>query len=74
MDVSIFSIFFCSRRGKGESEAPRGGGSIFVEIPMRGGFSRGAGKVSAANWEMGGGLNIFFGAEMSTKPECVFTS
>ena len=25
----IFFIFFCSGRGKGESEAPGGGGSIF---------------------------------------------
>ena len=31
------------------------------------GRGRGAGRVSAANWGMGGGLNIFFGAEMSTK-------
>ena len=40
---------------------PGGGGLIFIEIPRRGGgFSRrgrgrGAGKVSAANWGIGGG-------------------
>ena len=42
MDVSIF--FSCSGRGKGESEAPGGGG---VLQDCRG---RGAGRVYAANW------------------------
>ena len=72
----IFSIFFCSGRRKGESEAPGGGGGsrFLIENPRRGGLQEGrgggAGRVSAANfWELGGGgaKYFFFGAEMSTK-------
>ena len=34
----IFSIFFCSGRGKGESEAPGGGlVDFYIENPRRGG-------------------------------------
>ena len=53
-----------------------GGSFLLLKIPGEGGFfqdgrGRGAGRVSAANrgifWAGGGGLNIFFGAEMSTK-------
>ena len=72
MDVSDIFYFFCSRRGKGESEAPGGVGDRFLmKIPGGGGKAgrgRGAGR-SAANWGIwgGGGLNIFFGAETSTK-------
>ena len=53
---------FCSGRGKGESETPRGEGIGFlVKTPGRGGGvpggggGRGAGRVSAANWGFGGG-------------------
>ena len=58
--------------GKGESEAPGGWGIGFLlKIPGGGGEAgRGRGaRRSAANWGIlgGGGLNIFFGAEMSTK-------
>ena len=51
-------------RGKGESEAPGGGGGVgfLLENPRRGGGlqegegPRGrAGRVSAANWGIGGG-------------------
>ena len=74
----IFFIFFRSGRGKGESEAPGGGGIDFLlKIPGGGGGGlqdrrgRGAGRVSAVTWGIlrggGGGQNIFFGAEMSTK-------
>ena len=44
LDVSEFFIFFCSRRRKGESEAPGRGGLIFSEIPRRGGGSSGGGR------------------------------
>ena len=68
VDVSdIFFCFFCLGRGKGESEgAGGGGGSIFYENPSRGvsrrDRGRPAGRVSAANWGIGGGggLNFFF--------------
>ena len=76
MDVSDISYFVCSWTGKGESEARGGGGGpIFIGNPKRGVFrrerGRGAGRVSAANWGIGGGgLNIFLGAEMSTKYVC----
>ena len=33
-------FFFCSGRGKGESEAPGGGGRFFIQNPRRGGFSK----------------------------------
>ena len=67
----IFLIFFCSGRGNGESEAPGEGGGVdqflFLKIPGGGGVSRrgrsrGAGRVSAANWGIfgGGGANFFF--------------
>ena len=55
--------FFCSRRGKGESEAP-GGGRVSFNFgnPRRGvggafqkGRGRGAGRVSAVNWGIWGG-------------------
>ena len=78
MDVWDF-FFFCSGRGKGESEAPGGGGGVIGfllnfrggGVGSRRGMGQGAGRVSAANWGIfgggGGGLNIFFGAEMSTE-------
>ena len=70
MDVS--DIFYCFRsgRGKGESEAPGGGG---VDFLLKGGGSperdgaEGPGGCLRRIGELGGGLNIFFGAEMSTK-------
>ena len=61
----IFLIFFCSGEGKGESEAPvGGGGAIFLlKIPGGGGS---LGRVGAAGglggclWGIWGeGLNIF---------------
>ena len=71
----IFYFFFCSGRGKGESEAAGRGVRFFIENPRRGGGvsrrGRGAGRVSVANWgfwERGGGAKyFFFRAEMSTK-------
>ena len=74
VDVSDSVYFIFSARGW-ERESPRrhgGEGSIFIENHRRGVSERergrGAGRVSAANWGFGGGgLNIFFGAEMSTK-------
>ena len=73
MDIWDIYFFFCSGRGKGESEAPGGEGDwSFIESPRRGGVPGvagvgGAGRVSAAKLEVyargGGGLNIFFGAE-----------
>ena len=67
VDVSDF-FFFCSGRGKGESEAPGGGGCrFFIDNPRKRVFrrerGRGGGRVSAANRGIlggGGGLNIFF--------------
>ena len=54
----IFFIFFSSGRGKGDPKR-RGGGSIFIEIPRRGGeFSRraeGPGKCLLRILEFGGG-------------------
>ena len=54
--------------GKGwRSRSPKGGGVLLFgnrgEEDFRGGGSTGAGRVSRG----GGGLDIFFGAEMSTK-------
>ena len=69
-------FFFCSGRGKGESAALGGGGRdrIFIENPRRGGglqHRRGRWGREGVCGELGnfgvGGLNIFFGAEMSTK-------
>ena len=57
----IFFIFFCSGRGKGDSEAPGTGGMGFLLKIPGGGVSR------TGEFFGGGGLNIFFGAEMSTK-------
>ena len=59
VDVSDIFYFFSARGvGKGESEAPGGGGSIFIKNPRGGGFLQGegsrGGRVSAANWRMGG--------------------
>ena len=72
-------MFFCSGRGKGEFEAPGGvGDRFFIENSRMGGggFSR-TGEVPRGREGVcgesgnflggGGGLNIFFGAEMSTK-------
>ena len=69
----IFFIFFCSGRGKGESEASGlggvGGGVDFIENPRRGGGRflqegegpRGREGVEGGLWNLGGGgLNIFF--------------
>ena len=64
VDVSdIFLFLFCSGEGKGESEAPgRGGGSVFIENPRRGGLpgerrggGRGAGKGVWGFFFWGGG-------------------
>ena len=77
----IFFIFF-AREGEGESEALGGGGiSFLLKVPGGGGVLQdgrggGTGRVSAAKlfffWE-GGGLNIFFGSEMSTRICEIFT-
>ena len=77
VDVSDIFYFFCSGRRKGESEAPGvgGGGRFFIENPRRGGAPEGEGPrgregvCSELGNGGGGGQNIFFGAEMSTKPE-----
>ena len=58
MDVSDF-FFPAWGGGKGSPER-RGGGSVFIENPGGGGGSRrgrgrGAGRVSAVNWGIGGG-------------------
>ena len=63
----IFLIFSARGEGKGEFEAPGGGGGrIFIENPRRGGSpgrggegGRGAGRVSARN-SGGGGAKYFF--------------
>ena len=80
VDVSeIFYFFVGSGKGKEESEAPGGGGGGFgfIENPRRGGGFPGEGPrgregvcSELGNFFGGGGaLNIFFGAEMSTKLE-----
>ena len=59
-----FLFFFCSGRGKGESEAPeRGGGSVF--IGGGGGFPGGGGDFRRVVWSElgnlgGGGRKYFF--------------
>ena len=71
MDVSDIFNFFCSGRGKGESEAPGGGGFDFLLKTPGGVFRRERGREGVCG-ELGnlgeGGANIFFGPEMSTKP------
>ena len=77
VDVSdIFLFIFCSGRGKGGSEAPGGGASIFIKKTQGGGGLRdgeGPRGREGGRWEFfffwgGGGLNIFFfGVETSTK-------
>ena len=59
-DVSDIFIFFCSGRGKGESEAPGGRGIHFLlKIPGGGGVfrrgTRGAGGCLRGIWGEGGG-------------------
>ena len=78
VDVSIF-FFFCSGRGKGESEAPGGeggGGRFFIENTRRGGGGflqegegpRGREGVCSEVGILGGGAKYFiFWAEMSAK-------
>ena len=45
VDVSdIFYLFSALGRGKGESEAPGGGGGLFAENPRRGGLPGGWGR------------------------------
>ena len=67
----IFFFFSARERGRGVRGAGREGFLLFMENPMRGGLpggwgrGGGAGRVFAGN--LGGGLNIFFGAEMSTE-------
>ena len=64
----MFFIFFCSGRGKGESEAPGGvGDRCFIENPRRGGGGEGREGARGrevcgelGNFEGGGGLNFFF--------------
>ena len=67
LDVSDIFYFFSARGGERESPRRRegGGGVDFIEISKgalsRRGRGQGPGKVSAANWGIGGGgLNIFF--------------
>ena len=70
----IFLIFFSLGRGKGESEAPEGGGGRFLLKIPGGGSSGGRGAEGPGGClrrigELGGGRAnfFFFGAEMSTK-------
>ena len=75
MDVSdIFYFFFVRGRGRGSSRHKEGaGGRVFIENPRRGGGSRSRGGRGRGAWRVsvrnlgGGGLNIFFGAEIPTK-------
>ena len=62
MDVSDIFYFFCSGRGKWESEAAGGGGVDFFEIPRRGGEvspggggAEGPGRVCSELGNLGGG-------------------
>ena len=65
-DVSIFFIFFCSGRRKGESGAARKGGVDFLLKAPEGGGSLGGVEGSGGCLRRigdlggGGGLNIFF--------------
>ena len=68
------SDFFFSARGGGRLSQRRqeGGGRFFIDNPRRGGFQEGDGVSRRVVWSElenlgGGGLNIFFGAETSTK-------
>ena len=63
----IFLIFFCLGRGKGESEAPGGGGGVGFLLKTEGEGARGWEGVCGELGNVGGWLNIFFGAEVSTK-------
>ena len=73
VDVSDIFYFFCSGKGNAESEVPWGGRGdrFFIENPRRGGgvsSTGGAEGPGGCLWQIwGGGLNIFFGAEMSAK-------
>ena len=77
VDVLNIISFFCSGRGKGESEAPRGGGvRSLIENPRSGGGGSQGGEGlrgregvcgELGNFLGGGRLIFFFGAEMSTK-------
>ena len=64
----IFLFFFCLGRGKGESEAPGRGVSVFIENPRRvlqeGEGPRGREGVCV---ELRGAKYFLFGDEMSTK-------
>ena len=66
-------FFLLGGGGRGSPRRREGRrGSVFIENPRRGVLQdrrgREAGRVSAADWGISGGLNIFFfGAEMSTK-------
>ena len=79
-----YFLFFLLGEGEGGVRgAGREGGSVFIENPGGGGWGfqdgrgRGAGRCLWRVGEFGGGgLNIFSGAEMSTKDinPCVFLS
>ena len=59
----MFLCFFCSGKGKGESEAPGGGGSFFIENARRGeGFPGGAEGPAGCLRRIGelGGVFFFF--------------
>ena len=77
VDVSDTFYFFCSGEGKAESDAPGGGGGRFLmKNARRGGVCQERGRGGGGRegpggclWGIwgGGGLNIFFGAEMPTQ-------
>ena len=56
VDVSDIFYFFCSGEGKGLRGARKGVGGVGLWSPRR----EEDGRVSAGNFEGGGGLNIFF--------------
>ena len=75
MDVSDIFHFFCSKEGKGESEA-LGGEDFLLKIPgggLPGGWARGgrgAGRVCAGNSGGGrGGKFLFSGPKFPPSPE-----